>query len=52
MLTLMPKRFREIGVDPEFTQFDDKMGFANYNAIAGRNYPNAATYAFGLDIKF
>lgn len=52
LLTLMPKRFREIGVDPEFTQFDDKMGFANYNAIAGRNYPNAATYAFGLDIKF
>ncbi|MBO9153568.1 SusC/RagA family TonB-linked outer membrane protein [Chitinophaga sp. GCM10012297] len=52
LLTFTPKRFRELGVDPEFTQYDDKLGFANYNAIAGRNYPNAATFAFGLDIKF
>ncbi|WP_295122533.1 TonB-dependent receptor [uncultured Chitinophaga sp.] len=52
LLTFMPRRFREIGVDPEFTQFDDKLDFRNYNAIAGRNYPNAATFAFGLDIKF
>ncbi|WP_346319269.1 SusC/RagA family TonB-linked outer membrane protein [Chitinophaga sp. YIM B06452] len=52
LLTFMPRRFKELGVDPEFTQYDDKLGFANYNAIAGRNYPNAATFAFGLDIKF
>ncbi|RPD39875.1 SusC/RagA family TonB-linked outer membrane protein [Chitinophaga barathri] len=52
LLTFTPRRFRELGVDPEFTQYDDKLGFSNYNAIAGRNYPNAATFAFGLDIKF
>jgi TonB-linked SusC/RagA family outer membrane protein len=52
LITIMPKRFREIGVDPEFTQFDDKLNMNNYNAIAGRNYPNAATFAFGLDVKF
>ncbi|MRG45557.1 SusC/RagA family TonB-linked outer membrane protein [Chitinophaga sp. SYP-B3965] len=52
LLTLTPRRFRELGVDPEFTQYDDKLGFNNYNAIAGRNYPNSATFAFGLDIKF
>lgn len=52
LLTFTPKRFRELGVDPEFTQYDDKLSFNNYNAIAGRNYPNAATFAFGLDIKF
>ena len=52
LLTFTPRRFKELGVDPEFTQYDDKLGFANYNAIAGRNYPNAATFAFGLDIKF
>ncbi|MBO9729632.1 MAG: TonB-dependent receptor [Chitinophaga sp.] len=52
LVTITPKRFRQLGVDPEFTQFDDKMLMNNYNAIAGRNYPNAATFAFGLDIKF
>ncbi|WP_436489787.1 TonB-dependent receptor [Chitinophaga sp. ARDCPP14] len=52
LITIMPKRFREIGVDPEFTQFDDKLSMSNYNPIAGRNYPNAATFAFGLDVKF
>ncbi|WP_339070980.1 TonB-dependent receptor [Chitinophaga sp. 212800008-4] len=52
LLTITPKRFRELGVDPEFTQFDDKLSMTNYNAIAGRNYPNAATFAVGLDIKF
>ncbi|CAL1517948.1 TonB-dependent receptor [Chitinophaga sp. MM2321] len=52
LITIMPKRFRELGVDPEFTQFDDKLGNASYNPIAGRNYPNAATFAFGLDVKF
>lgn len=52
LLTFTPRRFKELGVDPEFTQYDDKLGFANYNAIAGRNYPNAATFAFGLDIRF
>jgi TonB-linked SusC/RagA family outer membrane protein len=52
LITIMPKRFRELGVDPEFTQFDDKLNMNNYNAIAGRNYPNAATFAFGLDVKF
>jgi hypothetical protein len=48
----MPKRFRELGVDPEFTQYDDKLSNSLYNPIAGRNYPNAATFAFGLDLKF
>lgn len=52
LITIMPKRFRQLGVDPEFTQFDDKLNMNNYNAIAGRNYPNAATFAFGLDVKF
>ncbi|MVT11018.1 TonB-dependent receptor [Chitinophaga tropicalis] len=52
LLTLTPGRFREVGVDPEFTQYDDKLSFSNYNAIAGRNYPNAATFSFGLDLKF
>ncbi|WP_143307159.1 TonB-dependent receptor [Chitinophaga vietnamensis] len=52
IITIMPKRFRELGVDPEFTQYDDKLDMSNYNPIAGRNYPNAATYAIGLDIKF
>jgi TonB-linked SusC/RagA family outer membrane protein len=52
LLTITKRRFRELGVDPEFTQFDDKLGFSNYNAIAGRNYPNAATFSFGLDLKF
>ena len=52
LITIMPKRFRELGVDPEFTQFDDKLSMSNYNPIAGRNYPNAATFAFGLDVKF
>lgn len=52
LLTILPERFRELGVDPEFTQFDDKLQFNNYNPIAGRSYPNAATFAFGLDLKF
>ncbi|KAA2243082.1 TonB-dependent receptor [Chitinophaga agrisoli] len=52
LITIMPSRFRELGMDPEFTQFDDKLNFSNYNPIAGRNYPNAATFAFGLDLKF
>ncbi|MDQ0108766.1 TonB-linked outer membrane protein, SusC/RagA family [Chitinophaga terrae (ex Kim and Jung 2007)] len=52
LITIMPKRFREIGVDPEFSQFDDKLSMSNYNPIAGRNYPNAATFAFGIDLKF
>jgi hypothetical protein len=52
LITIMPKRFREIGMDPEFTQFDDKLNFSNYNPIAGRNYPNAATFAVGVDVKF
>lgn len=52
LITITPKRFRALGVDPEFTQFDDKLDMNNYNAIAGRNYPNAATFAFGLDVKF
>ncbi|NIG54492.1 TonB-dependent receptor [Chitinophaga sp. Cy-1792] len=52
LITIMPKRFREIGVDPEFTQFDNKLSMSNYNPIAGRNYPNAATYSFGVDFKF
>jgi hypothetical protein len=52
LLTITPKRFRQLGVDPEFTQYDDKLSNANYNPIAGRNYPNASTFSFGLDLKF
>ncbi|GAA0547355.1 TonB-dependent receptor [Chitinophaga japonensis] len=52
LVTIMPERFRELGVDPEFTQYDDKLANSAYNPIAGRNYPNAATFAVGLDLKF
>ncbi|QJB37231.1 TonB-dependent receptor [Chitinophaga oryzae] len=52
LITIMPARFRELGVDPEFTQFDDHMSMSNYNPVAGRNYPNARTFAVGLDVKF
>lgn len=52
LITFTPRRFHELGVDPEFTQFDDKLSFSNYNAIAGRSYPNAATFSFGIDLKF
>lgn len=52
LLTIAPERFRKIGMDPEFTQFDNKLNFANYDPIAGRNYPNAKVLAMGVDIKF
>lgn len=52
LLTFTPRRFQDLGVDPEFTQFDDKLANTNYNAIAGRSYPNAATFSFGIDLKF
>ena len=52
LITFTPRRFHDLGVDPEFTQFDDKLSFSNYNAIAGRSYPNAATFSFGIDLKF
>ncbi|NLR77205.1 TonB-dependent receptor [Chitinophaga eiseniae] len=52
LITITPKRFRQLGVDPEFSQFDDKLSMSNYNPIAGRNYPNAATFSFGVDVKF
>lgn len=52
LLTFAPKRFAQLGMDPEFTQFDNKLNFANYDPIAGRNYPNAKVLAIGADIKF
>lgn len=52
LLTFAPKRFAQLGMDPEFTQFDNKLSFANYDPIAGRNYPNARVLAIGADIKF
>ncbi|MEJ7645548.1 MAG: SusC/RagA family TonB-linked outer membrane protein [Chryseolinea sp.] len=52
LLTFAPKRFSRLGIDPEFTQFDNKLNSANYDPIAGRNYPNAKVMAAGIDIKF
>jgi TonB-linked SusC/RagA family outer membrane protein len=52
LLTFAPKRFSRLGIDPEFTQFDNKLNFSNYDPIAGRNYPNAKVLAAGIDIKF
>jgi TonB-linked SusC/RagA family outer membrane protein len=52
LVTFSPKRFRKIGIDAEFTQFDNKLNFSNYDPIAGRNYPNAKVLAAGIDIKF
>jgi hypothetical protein len=52
LVTFSPKRFRKIGIDAEFTQFDNKLHFSNYDPIAGRNYPNAKVLAAGIDIKF
>lgn len=52
LLTFAPQRFKNIGMDPEFTQFDNKLSFSNYDPIAGRNYPNAKVLAAGIDIKF
>jgi TonB-linked SusC/RagA family outer membrane protein len=52
LFTIMPERFAKLGVDPEFTQFDNRLNFTSYNQIAGRNYPNAKTLSLGVDIKF
>jgi TonB-linked SusC/RagA family outer membrane protein len=52
LLTILPERFGALGVDPEFTQFDNALNFTSYNQIAGRNYPNAKTVSLGIDIKF
>jgi TonB-linked SusC/RagA family outer membrane protein len=52
LLTFAPKRFKNIGMDPEFTPFDNKLDFSNYDPIAGRNYPNAKVLSAGIDIKF
>jgi TonB-linked SusC/RagA family outer membrane protein len=52
LVTFTPKRFRNIGIDAEFTQFDNKLHSAIYDPIAGRNYPNAKVLAAGIDIKF
>jgi TonB-linked SusC/RagA family outer membrane protein len=51
LLTFAPQRFKALGVDPEFTTFDNKLKSANYDPIAGRNYPNAKVIAFGIDLK-
>jgi hypothetical protein len=52
LVTFAPKRFARLGMDPEFTQFDNKLNFSNYDPIAGRNYPNAKVLSLGLDIRF
>ncbi|RAV99217.1 SusC/RagA family TonB-linked outer membrane protein [Pseudochryseolinea flava] len=52
LLTIAPERFRKLGMDPEFTQFDNKLSFSNYDPVAGRNYPNAKVLSVGVDIKF
>jgi TonB-linked SusC/RagA family outer membrane protein len=52
LLTFTPERFAQLGVDPEFTSFDNSVRFDSYNQVAGRNYPNAKTVSVGIDIKF
>jgi hypothetical protein len=52
LVTFTPKRFRRIGIDAEFTQFDNKLHSAIYDPIAGRNYPNAKVLAAGIDLTF
>jgi len=52
VLTFTPERFAQLGVDPEFTPFNNAAQFTSYNQIAGRNYPNAKTVSVGIDIKF
>jgi TonB-linked SusC/RagA family outer membrane protein len=52
LLTFTPERFARLGVDPEFTPFDNRAQFSSYNQIAGRNYPNARVVSAGIDIKF
>jgi len=52
LLTFAPKRFSRLGMDPEFTQFDNKLSFSNYDPIAGRNYPNNRIISAGVDVKF
>jgi TonB-linked SusC/RagA family outer membrane protein len=52
LLTLMPSRLATLGIDPEFTQFGNRLSFENYSAIAGRSYPNTKVVAVGLDVSF
>lgn len=52
LLTFTPKRFRRLGMDPEFTQFDNKLHSATYDPIAGRNYPNSKVVSLGVEVKF
>jgi TonB-linked SusC/RagA family outer membrane protein len=52
LLTFTPERFRKLGVDPEFSQFNQNAQFSSYSQIAGRNYPNAITMSAGIDLKF
>jgi TonB-linked SusC/RagA family outer membrane protein len=52
LLTFAPKRFRRLGMDAEFTQFDNKLHYSSYDPIAGRNYPNAKVLSAGVEIKF
>ncbi|MCU0354107.1 MAG: TonB-dependent receptor [Cytophagales bacterium] len=52
MLTWVPERFRRLGIDPEFTQFGNRLSFDRYAGIAGRNYPNSRVMAVGLDVSF
>ena len=52
LFTLVPKRFGNLGIDPEFTQFGNRLSFENYSAIAGRSYPNTKVFAVGIDVSF
>jgi TonB-linked SusC/RagA family outer membrane protein len=51
LLTFAPQRFKALGVDPEFTTFNSQLQSTNYDPVAGRNYPNAKIFAFGIDVK-
>jgi TonB-linked SusC/RagA family outer membrane protein len=52
LLTFTPARFAKLGVDPEFTQFNNRLEASEYNPVAGRNYPNSKVLAVGVDVKF
>jgi TonB-linked SusC/RagA family outer membrane protein len=52
LLTWVPERFARLGLDPEFTQFNNRLSSDSYDPVAGRSYPNAKVWAAGIDISF
>jgi TonB-linked SusC/RagA family outer membrane protein len=54
LLTFVPERFRKVGMDPEFTQFNNRLASDDnsYSPVAGRSYPNSKVWAAGIDISF